>query len=120
MVSRYNKLLADWPEFTLPELPDYECQVSWYIYAPIINLDAAKMDRDKFIEHMKEHNIGIGYHHHAVHLYTYYKNNFGFKKGDFPHAETISDRILSLPLFTDMTIEDQDRVINAMKKVFRK
>ena len=67
---------------------------------------------------MKEQNIGIGYHHHAAHLYTYYRDTFGYKKGQFPNAETISDRIVSLPLFSTMTINDQDRTIEAMKKVF--
>lgn len=120
LVDRYNEILADWPELTLPTLPQYDCRVSWYIYAPLINAEVAKMDRDTFIAKMKEHDIGTGYHHHAAHLYTYYQTAYGYKKGQFPHAETISDRIVSLPLFASMTIDDQDRTIDAMKKVFNK
>jgi dTDP-4-amino-4,6-dideoxygalactose transaminase len=120
LVDRYNEQLADWPELTLPKLPDYDCRISWYIYAPLINPDAAGMDRNTFMENMKEHNIGTGYHHHAAHLYTYYQKAYGYKREQFPNAEIISDRIVSLPLFTDMTLEDQDRVIEAMKKAFKK
>lgn len=120
LVDRYNTLLSDWPELTLPQLPHYNCRISWYIYAPLINLAAAKMSRDTFIEQMKEQNIGIGYHHHAAHLYTYYQENFGYKLGQFPHAESISDRIVSLPLFSTMTLSDQDRTVTAMRKVFNR
>jgi dTDP-4-amino-4,6-dideoxygalactose transaminase len=120
LVDRYNELLADWPEFTLPTLPDYDCRVSWYIYAPLINTEIAQMDRDTFITKMKEENIGIGFHHHAAHLYSYYRDTFGYQKEQFPNAEMISERIFSLPLFSAMTMEEQDRTITAMKKVFKK
>ena len=120
LVDRYNELLAKWPEFTLPQLPQYDCRVSWYIYAPLINPETANMTRDEFIQLMNEQNVGTGYHHHAAHLYTYYRETYGYKRGQFPNAETISDRIVSLPLFSDMTFQDQDRVINAMKKIFKK
>jgi dTDP-4-amino-4,6-dideoxygalactose transaminase len=120
IVDRYNETLSSWPELTLPQLPNYDCRISWYIYAPLINPEIAGMDRDTFLERMKEQNIGLGYHHHAAHLYTYYKNAFGYRRGNFPNAETISDRIVSLPLFSTMTITDQDRIIAAMEKVLKK
>ena len=120
LVDRYNEQLADWPELILPKLPDYDCRVSWYIYAPLINPETAKMNRDTFMEHMKEYNIGTGYHHHAAHLYTYYQKAYGYKRGQFPNAEKVSDNIVSLPLFATMTIAEQDRVIAAMKKIFKK
>lgn len=119
LVDRYNELLADWPELTLPQLPNYNCRISWYIYAPLINPEIAGINRDTFVERMKEQNIGIGYHHHAAHLYSYYRDTFGYQRGQFPNAETISDRIMSLPLFSSMTIADQDRVIAAMTKVLK-
>ena len=120
LVDRYNQLLADWLELTLPTLPGYDCRVSWYIYAPLINPEIAQMDRDTFIAKMKEANIGIGFHHQAAHLYSYYGDTFGYQRGQFPNAEKISDRIFSLPLFSAMTIEEQDRTIATMKKVFKK
>lgn len=120
LVDRYSEILASWPELTIPQLPTYDCRVSWYIYAPLINQEVAGIDRDTLIEKMKEQNIGLGYHHHAAHLYTYYQNTFGYKRSDFPNAETISDRIVSLPLFSTMTIADQDRTITAMAKVLKK
>jgi dTDP-4-amino-4,6-dideoxygalactose transaminase len=118
LALRYQELLAGWPQLSLPAAPAYSHLHAWHLYTPLINPDAAGMDRDAFMQGMKERNIGTGLHYRAVHLYPYYRKHFGFKRGDFPHAETISDRIVSLPLFPLMTDGDQDRVIAAMKDIF--
>lgn len=114
LANRYYETLSRWKEFTLQAIPEYSHRHSWYICAPLLNLEAAGMSRDDFIQAMKEHNIGLGLHYEAVHLYSYYQKNFGYKAGDFPHAESVGSRIFSLPLFPDMTFEEQDRVIDTM------
>ena len=53
-----------------------------------------------------------------MHLYPYYREHYGFKPGDFPNAESIGDRIVSLPLFPGMRDTDQDRAIAAMADLF--
>jgi dTDP-4-amino-4,6-dideoxygalactose transaminase len=118
LAQRYQKLLAGWPQCSLPAAPAYSHLHAWHLYTPLINPEAAGMDRDAFMQGMKERNIGTGLHYRAVHLYPYYREHFGFKRGDFPNAETISDRIVSLPLFPLMTDADQDRVIAAMANLF--
>jgi dTDP-4-amino-4,6-dideoxygalactose transaminase len=120
LAQRYQKLLADFREWTLPSAPAYPHRHAWHLYTPLINADIARMDRDSFMQAMKERNIGTGLHYRAVHLYPYYRENFGLKPGDFPNAESIGDRIVSLPLFPSMTDADQDRVIAAMNDVFRR
>jgi dTDP-4-amino-4,6-dideoxygalactose transaminase len=119
IAHRYHRLLKDWPQWTLTREPAYLHLHAWHLYTPLINPDAATMDRDAFMQGMKDRNIGTGLHYRAVHLYPYYREQFGFKRGDFPNAETISDRIVSLPLFPSMTDADQDRVVAAMKDLFR-
>lgn len=118
LALRYHQLLAGWPQWTLTSSPAYPHLHAWHLYTPLINPEAAGMDRDAFMQGMKERNIGTGLHYRAVHLYPYYREQFGFKPGDFPNAETISDRIVSLPLFPLMTDADQDRVITAMADLF--
>ncbi len=117
---RYQQELAGWPELSLPKAPAYAHRHAWHLYTPLVNPEKAGMDRDGFMQAMKERNIGTGLHYRAVHLYPYYREQFGFKRGDFPNAETVSDRIVSLPLFPSMTDADQDRVIAAMKDIFKK
>ena len=118
LADRYQEALADWAEWTLPKRPSYEHLHSWHIYTPTINEEAAGMDRDQFMQIMKEKNIGTGLHYRAVHLYPYYRQAFGFKAGDFPHAEDVCERIVSLPLYPSMTDADHDRVVDVMYNVF--
>lgn len=118
LAKRYQEALSDWPQWTLPKAPDYDHLHSWHIYTPLINEDVAKMDRNQFMQAMKDHNIGTGLHYRAVHLYPYYRETFGFKLGDFPNAEDVCDRIVSLPLFPTMTDANLDRVLDAMYDIF--
>ncbi len=120
LALRYHKIMADWPQWILTGTPAYEHLHAWHLYTPLIDPDKAGMDRDAFMQGMKDRNIGTGLHYRAVHLYPYYRETFGFKRGDYPNAERISDRIVSLPLFPAMTDADQDRVIGAMNDLFKK
>jgi dTDP-4-amino-4,6-dideoxygalactose transaminase len=118
LALRYQKLLAGWPQWTRPGTPEFVHRHAWHLYTPLINPAAAGMDRDGFMQGMKQRNIGTGLHYRAVHLYPYYRERYGFKPGDFPNAESIGDRIVSLPLFPSMRDTDQDRAIAAMADLF--
>ena len=118
LVHRYQEVLSDWPQWTLPSEPSFFHRHAWHLFTPLINEDAADMNRDEFMLRMKEKNVGTGLHYHAAHLYPYYRETFGFKPGDFPHAEDVCERIVSLPLFPGLTDADHDRVIDVMYSVF--
>lgn len=118
LAQRYLKAFAKWPQLQSPKAPDYEHQHAWHLFAPLINPEAACMNRDTFIQRMKDENIGTGLHYAVNHLHPYYRDTFGFKAGDFPAAENVASRIVSLPLFPTMTNADQNRVIQTMAKIF--
>lgn len=118
LAERYQEALSDWKQWTLPTRPAYDHLHSWHIYTPLINEDVAGMNRDEFMLRMKEQNIGTGLHYRAVHLYPYYRQAFGFNAGDFPNAEDVCDRIVSLPLFPLMTDAEHDRVLDVMYHIF--
>jgi len=118
LANRYQEALIDWPQWTLPIQPSYSHDHAWHLYTPLLNEDVAKMNREEFMHSMKERNVGTGLHYRAVHLYPYYREQFGFKLGDFPHAENVSERIVSLPLFPLMTDAEHDRVLDVMYSIF--
>lgn len=120
LALRYQEALADWPQWTLPQEPAFEHRHAWHLYTPLINEAVANMNRDEFMEKMKEKNIGTGLHYRAVHLYPYYRDQFGFKAGDFPHAESACDRIVSLPLFPSMSDAQHDQVLDVMYSIFNR
>ncbi|HEV3028790.1 MAG TPA: DegT/DnrJ/EryC1/StrS family aminotransferase, partial [Planctomycetota bacterium] len=67
----------------------------------------------EFMAKLTEQNIGSGLHFEAVHRSSLYKK--GAKK--LPHTDYVCSRILSLPLFPDMTDQDADDVIAAVRRL---
>lgn len=118
LAERYLEALIDWPQWRLPEMPAFPHRHAWHLFTPLINEHEAHMNRDEFMQKMKEKNIGTGLHYRAVHLYPYYREKFGFKPGDFPFAENAGERIVSLPLFPGMTDAQHDRVLDVMYSMF--
>jgi dTDP-4-amino-4,6-dideoxygalactose transaminase len=68
---------------------------------------------------LKERGVGSGIHFTALHLHDYYQKRFGYKPGDFPIAESIGSRTLSLPLYPQLTLDELDRVANGVCEVLR-
>ena len=119
LAERYDQLFADWNSLVRPRPAPFPHRHAWHLYTVLIEEAACGIDRDSFIAAMKEKNIGLGLHYTAAHLFTFYRERFGYKPGDFPHAERIGNAIVSLPLFPTMTAAEQDRVVAAMRDIFK-
>ncbi|WP_018606556.1 UDP-4-amino-4,6-dideoxy-N-acetyl-beta-L-altrosamine transaminase [Uliginosibacterium gangwonense] len=110
LVARYDELLAELP-LVLPWQAPHTLSAR-HLY-PILLADAA-MRRHVF-DQMRAHNIGVQVHYIPVHLQPDYKR-LGFGEGDFPVAENYYQRTLSLPLYADLSIAQQDEVIARLKE----
>ncbi len=91
----------------LPAAPAYAHRHAWHLFTVLVE------KRDEFMSKLKEQNIGSGLHFEAVHRTSLYKK--GAKK--LPHTDHVCSRILSLPLFPDMTDQDADDVIAAVRRL---
>lgn len=116
----YYEALQSFDMLSLPTIPSYDHKHSWHLFTVVLDSTKAGITREQLIAALKEHNIGTGLHYNPVHLFPYYRSVFGYKEGDFPHAESVGANILSLPLFPDMTREEQNRVITALTKILKK
>ncbi|OGF31402.1 UDP-4-amino-4,6-dideoxy-N-acetyl-beta-L-altrosamine transaminase [Candidatus Falkowbacteria bacterium RIFOXYA2_FULL_35_8] len=114
--QKYNKAFADLPVIT-PRYVDAGDKHAYHLYTLLIDKDKCGIDRDNFQQYLFKENIGTGIHFTALHLHEYYKNTFGYNQGDFPKAEYISDRTISLPLAANLTDKDVADVICAVRKV---
>ena len=112
----YNKAFRDVPEIITP-VEGKEIKHARHLYTILIRPELLKIDRNYLIEALKAENIGTGIHFVALHLHKFYREAFGFKRGDFPNAEFVSDRTISLPLTAKLTENDVNDVIVAVKKV---
>lgn len=85
---------------------------NWHMFQILLPHGA---DRGAFVAAMKERHIGVGVHYPALHLFSLYRK-LGFKPGDFPHAENIGARTVTLPLFPAMMDRDVERVCTAVRE----
>ncbi|MDR0677454.1 MAG: DegT/DnrJ/EryC1/StrS aminotransferase family protein [Holosporaceae bacterium] len=97
-------------------IPTYDFLHSGHLF-PICLYDKTK--RDDFIAFLRDNSIGTTPYYTPLHLFSYYQKTFGYKAGDFPEAEYIGERIVCLPLYSELTDEDQDRVIDVTNNFFR-
>ncbi len=111
LVARYREAFADLPQLTLTQTPPYPHRHAWHL------LTVRVEGRDAFMQALKDRNIGTGLHYQAAHVFSWYKERYGWKPEDFPHALEAGERICSLPLFPDLTQAQQDRVIAAVREV---
>jgi dTDP-4-amino-4,6-dideoxygalactose transaminase len=113
----YSRELRGVPGLAVPAPPPYPHRHAWHIYSPVVERGAA-VNRDTLMVELKKRQIGTGLHYTACHLHSFYEKQFGWKRGDFPEAERVSDGTLSLPLFPRLTARDQRRVIRAVREIF--
>ncbi len=116
----YSRELADISELVLPAMAPYQQRHAWHLYTPLLRIEKLSIDRMQFMEELKKLNIGTGLHYRAIHRHPYYRALPGFEDSQLPVASYASDRILSLPLFPKMTLEDASDVVSAIKTVIAK
>jgi dTDP-4-amino-4,6-dideoxygalactose transaminase len=87
------------------------------MYVIRLVLERLTIDRAQFIEALRAEKIGTSVHFIPVHLHPYYRERFGYGPGDLKHAESLYERIISLPLYPRMTEDDVRDVIRAVGDV---
>jgi dTDP-4-amino-4,6-dideoxygalactose transaminase len=117
LAEYYNHSFDEIDEVITPQLVPYEHRHAWHLYTPLIKIEELSIDRDTFMAKLKEQNIGTGLHFKAIHHHPYYRDLLRIPAGELPNADYASDRILSLPLFPSMTLDDARDVVEAVKTV---
>lgn len=110
IAEKYNKAFEELEHVRIPDVPE-NIRHAYHLY--VIEVP----DRKKFYDYLRDQGIFAQVHYIPVHLMPYYRQ-FGWKKGDFPEAEDYYDHCLSLPMFPTLTDEDQEYVIEKVKKYF--
>ncbi|MBU1231482.1 MAG: UDP-4-amino-4-deoxy-L-arabinose aminotransferase [Proteobacteria bacterium] len=119
LALRYLELLQDVEEIRPLSLPSYPHVHAWHLFIVRVLAKNKDIDRDHFMNKLKENNIGTGLHFRAVHLQKFYHEQLAMQEGMLPNTEWNSERICSLPLFPDMHEEDVIDVVSAVKGCLR-
>lgn len=117
MAQYYNDKLKNLP-LILPVDAKDNNQHAWHLY-PIRLTDSVTISRDDFILEMSKRNIGCSVHFIPLHKHPVWRDKYNLTPEQFPVAENNFQRIISIPLYTAMTREDQDRVITAITEIIK-
>lgn len=109
----YQNRLRDWAQrhgVVQPTVPDY-AEPAWHLYYLLMpDLET----RQRFIASLKEQGIGAVFHYLPLHLSDMGKQ-FGGRVGDCPVTENISDRLVRLPLYNNLSEQDLEKIIAAVE-----
>jgi perosamine synthetase len=109
VAARYDRAFAGADFISLPPRRDRD-RHAWHLYVVRLHLDSLSVDRDAVVTRLGAAGIGASVHFIPLHLHPYYQREFGYRPGDFPVAEDLFARSISLPIWPDMTSAQVDRV----------
>ncbi len=107
---KYDEAFKDNKNVVIPFVKN-DRETSWHLY--VIKID----NRDEVIEKLKEEGVGCSVHFIPIHKHPYYKDTYGYKNEDYPVANRVFEKSLSLPIYPDMSDEEVDYVIQKVKEI---
>ena len=114
LAQRYDRALSDLPISTPWQHPDsYSAR---HLYVIRLELASIHKTHRQVFEALQEYGVGVNLHYIPVHTQPYYQS-MGFKVGDFPAAEKYYSEAISLPIFQTLTSNQQDHVVDVLRKV---
>jgi dTDP-4-amino-4,6-dideoxygalactose transaminase len=116
VAQRYQQLLASLEEVTLPQEPTFGKSV-WNQYTlRLTQATAEGQERNQVQQLLREAGvISMVYYPLPLHLQPVYQH-LGYQPGDLPMTETASHQVLSLPMFPELRLEQQETVVAALKQ----
>ena len=117
LAGLYDEKLKDIAEVSIPKREGY-VEDAYHLYPIMVNLEMLKVDRDQIIRAMRAEGIGATLHYPAIHTLAWHSKHLGYKHGDMPNCEMACERLITLPLFPQMTESDIDDVVGALEKIF--
>jgi dTDP-4-amino-4,6-dideoxygalactose transaminase len=116
LAGRYREAFSNMSDkISMQAIPKYDFVHSGHLF-PICILDESK--RDDFMGFLKENSIGTTPYYMPVHLFSYYRNAFGYKEGDLVSTEYVGKRIVCIPLYPVLSNAEQDYIIDTIGEFF--
>ena len=115
----YIDRLRDNRYLILPTISDDD-HMSWFVFVVRLNDLFGPGDRDEIIMGLRAAGVGTNNYFPPIHLQPYMAQQFGFKAGDFPITESVSNRTLALPFYGKLTEGDVEQVVRTLNETIEK
>src|SRR5690606_40716902 len=114
VAAAYTSRLLGRPHLILPTVED-DVFMSWFVYVVRLSDQFNADDRDQILEGLRRHDIGAASYFPPIPLLPPYRRMFGYKPGDFPIAESVSQRTIALPFHNRLTDKEIDLVCQTLE-----
>lgn len=112
----YQEILADEERLVVPAEPE-GCDMSWFVFVVRLREDFTMQQRDRILQVMMNRGIQVSNYFPPVHLQPFMVQQFGYRKGDFPIAESVSERTIALPFYNNLAKDDVAVVCRELTEV---
>ena len=110
VAATYGRLLGNVKELSLPCIHPDVGRMSWFVYVVQLAKEFSRADRDHIVSQLIRAGIGANTYFQPIHLQPFYAERFGFKAGDFPITESVSQRTIALPFHNQLDTESAKAV----------
>jgi UDP-4-amino-4,6-dideoxy-N-acetyl-beta-L-altrosamine transaminase len=114
IAEKYNQSLQEASLMIPYQSPD--TYSSYHLYIIRLKLDKIKKSRKQVFDELRKYGIGVNVHYVPIHTQPYYQK-LGFSVGDFPEAEKYYEEAISIPIFQDLTENQQDYIIETVNNI---
>jgi len=116
LVAQYNQELRDVEEVEVPEDSE-DGRHAWHLYVLRLNLERLTIGRDEFIEELQHRGVGVSVHFIPIPLHRFFAKWADLPQNSCPRALCMYRRILSLPLYPSLTVEQVKYVSATVKQI---
>jgi perosamine synthetase len=92
-------------------------KMSWFVYVIKLQKGFNRKDRDSIMNKLQQRGISCSTYFIPIHLQPFYQKKFGYKRGDFPVSESVSDRSIALPFYSNLKRVDIDYITDSLKSI---
>ncbi len=114
VAAKYMKRLMGNSDLILPTV-DPGTEMSWFVFVVRLSSEFSEQQRDRILSGMLRHEVQVGTYFPPIHLQPFYREQFGFKPGDYPITESVSQRTIALPFHSRLTDREIDLVCQTLE-----
>jgi perosamine synthetase len=119
VAAMYQEELCGTEGLILPHPPAAGSEISWFVYVVRLEDEFQREDREVILASLRSDGVGCNSYFGPIHLQQFYRERFGFRRGQFPVAEHVGDRTIALPFFNVLTREQVASVASSLRRAIR-
>ncbi len=113
----YEKYLGDFPNLVACQKTRSENTHTWFLY--VVSILVKRANRDEIMARLQKKGVSSKQYLPSIHLFSFYRKKFGYRRGDFPISESISDTTLALPFYVGLTEKDVKDICKILIRILQ-